>query len=242
MRKLARSTNESTSRMEMRQGSYASNLTSVTMLHEKMADNGMQFAQSLLQMHEDLNDLAANMDRQRKHLKQEGLNNEKRVKDAESAMEKAKARYDNAAEGYERAKTGDNSGRSFGIKGPKSAEQREEDLLRKAQGADQDYKGKVEAAQLTRRENLETHRPKALMELQELIRECDSALLLQLQKFGILGFFVLTIFADFADVLDSQRQREIDCGRWHGCQPSVGSGQQHSSTAQYARDDSRYRQ
>ena len=183
MRKLARSS-ESASRGETRQGSYGSNFSSVTALHERMADNGMQFAQSLLQMHEDLNELAANMDRSRKHWKQEGLNNEKRVKDAENAMEKARGRYDNAASGYERAKTGDSSGKTFGIKGPKSAEQREEDLLRKAQGADQDYKSKVEAAQLARKENLESLRPRAVRELQELIRECDSALVLQLQKFG----------------------------------------------------------
>ncbi|KAL9087998.1 MAG: hypothetical protein Q9159_003353 [Coniocarpon cinnabarinum] len=187
LRKLARFTTEASSRSETRQGSYGSNFASVRTLHERMADNGQNFAQSMFQMHEDLNDLAANMDRLRKHWKQEGLNNEKRVKDAEGAMEKAKGRYENAAEGYERAKTGDSSGRSFGIKGPKSAEQREEDLLRKAQGADQDYKGKVEAAQLARKENIESHRPKAVRELQELIKECDSALVLQLQKFANLN-------------------------------------------------------
>ena len=173
--------------MEARQGSYAQNLTSVTQLHERMADNGMQFAQSLHQMHEDLNDLATNMDRNRKHWKQEGLNNEKRVKDAELAMEKARQRYQNNAESYDRAKTGDSSGGRFGIKGPKSAEQREEDLLRKAQTADSDYKSKVEAAQLARKENHDSHRPQAVKAMLDYVRESDTALLLQLQKFGELG-------------------------------------------------------
>lgn len=150
-----------------------------------MADNGMEFARSLHQMHEDLTDLANNMDRSRKHWKQEGLSNEKRVKDAESAMEKAKVRYDNSADSYDRVRTGDTGGRTFGIKGPKSAEQREEDLLRKAQTADQDYKGKVEAAQLARKENQDSLRPAAVKQLQELIRECDSGVVLQLQKFGM---------------------------------------------------------
>lgn len=144
----------------------------------------MEFASSLHKMHEDLNELATNMDRSRKHWKQEGLNNEKRVKDAEGAMEKAKARYESNADSYDRARTGDTSGRSFGIKGPKSAEQREEDLLRKAQAADQDYKAKVEGAQLARKENQDSLRPQAIKQLQELVRECDSALVLQLQKFG----------------------------------------------------------
>ena len=154
-------------------------------MHERMADNGMQFALSLHQMHEDLNELANNMERGRKNWKQTGLNAEKRASDAEANMEKAKAKYESLAETYDRARTGDKtSGRAFGLKGPKSAAQHEEDLQRKVQAADADYKSKVEAAQAQRQELLNTSRPQAIKALQELITECDSALTLQLQKFG----------------------------------------------------------
>lgn len=155
-------------------------------LHERIADNGMQFALSLHQMHEDLNELSRNIELGRKHWKHEGLNAEKRASDAESAMEKAKSKYDGLAEDYDRARTGDaKGGRRLGLKGPKSAAQHEEDLLRKLQAADSDYQQKVQIAKTQREELLRTARPLALKHLQELITECDSALTLQLQKFGM---------------------------------------------------------
>lgn len=150
-----------------------------------MADNGVQFALSLHQMHEDLHDLAANIERGRKQWKQNGLSAEKRVQDSESMMEKAKAKYDSLAEDYDRARTGDKqSGRVFGLKGPKSAAQHEEDLNRKVQAADSDYSSKVQTARSQRQELVSTLRPQAVKALLDLINECDSGLTLQLQKFG----------------------------------------------------------
>lgn len=150
-----------------------------------MADNGVQFALSLHQMNEDLHELAANIERGRKQWKQNGLSAEKRVQDAESLMEKAKAKYTSLAEDYDRARTGDkNAGRVFGLKGPKSAAQHEEDLQKKVQQADADYSSKVQVAQTQRQELISTLRPQATRALQELINECDAGLTLQLQKFG----------------------------------------------------------
>lgn len=152
-----------------------------------MADNGVQFALSLHQMHEDLHDLAANMERGRKYWKQNGLSAEKRVQDSESLMEKAKSKYDSLAEDYDRTRTGDRqSGRVFGLKGPKSAAQHEEDLLRKVQQADSDYSSRVQSAKNQRQELVTTLRPQAVRALRDLINECDSGLTLQLQKFGTL--------------------------------------------------------
>lgn len=152
-----------------------------------MADNGVQFALSLHQMQEDLHDLAVNMERGRKHWKQNGLSAEKRVQDSESLMEKAKSKYDSLAEDYDRTRTGDKqSGRVFGLKGPKSAAQHEEDLLRKVQQADSDYSSRVQSARNQRQELVSTLRPQAVRALRDLINECDSGLTLQLQKFGML--------------------------------------------------------
>lgn len=185
LKKLCRSSLEFSKRPDSRQGSYANNYSEVIGIHDRMADNGVQFALSLHQMHEDLHDLATNIERNRKHWKQVGLSSEKRVQDAESMMEKAKAKYDSLAEDYDRARTGDKqSGRVFGLKGPKSAAQHEEDLHRKVQAADTDYSNKVQAAQSQRLELVNTLRPQATQAIQDLIRECDSGLTLQLQKFG----------------------------------------------------------
>ena len=149
-----------------------------------MADNGMQFALSLHQMHEDLQELAADKERGRKHWKQTGLSAEKRVSDSEAAMEKAKAKYSSLAEDYDRVRTGDRQSGRFGLKGPKSAAQVEEDLHRKMQAADSDYSSKVQNARSMRQELVSTLRPQAIQALEQLIVECDSGLTLQLQKFG----------------------------------------------------------
>ena len=186
LKKMCRVSHEAARRPHNRMGSYVQNYDETIRIHDRMADNGVQFALSLHQMHEDLHDLSTNMERGRKHWKQNGLSAEKRVQDSESMMEKAKAKYDSLAEDYDRARTGDKqSGRVFGLKGPKSAAQHEEDLSRKVQAADSDYQSKVQLARSQRQELLDTLRPQAVKALLDLINECDSGLTLQLQKYGI---------------------------------------------------------
>ena len=185
IKRLARSQLDGLKRSEVKGEGYAVQLSSMMRLHEKMGENGMQFALSLHQMCEDLNELCGNMERGRKQWKHEGLDAEKRASDAEAAMHKAKTRYDGLAEDYDRARTGDTKGsRRIGLKGPKSAEQYEQELLRKVQASDQEYEEKVKAAKSQRQTLLDRERPKAVKALQELIAECDSALALQLQKFA----------------------------------------------------------
>lgn len=152
-----------------------------------MAENGIQFALNLHQMQEHLLDLAANIERGRRQWKQTGLSAEKRVQDAESMFTKAKAKYDALAEDYDRARTGDKqTGRVFGLKGPKSAAQHEEDLHRKVQAADSEYSTRVQAAQSQRQELQDILRPQATKAIQDLINECDAGLTMQLQRFGEL--------------------------------------------------------
>ncbi|KAK5114234.1 hypothetical protein LTR85_010299 [Meristemomyces frigidus] len=185
LKALAKAQIDAIKRSEVRGGSYAMQLTEVLRVHERMADNGMTFALSMHQMHEDLNDLSSNMERGRKQWKHEGLDAEKRASDAEAAMHKAKARYDSLAEDYDRARTGDTKGsRRIGLKGPKSAEQYESDLLRKVQAADADYEEKVRLAKAQRESLISEQRPKAVQEVKKLCNECDSAVTLQLQKFA----------------------------------------------------------
>lgn len=135
-------------------------------------------------MHEDLQELATDKERGRKQWKLTGLSAEKKLQDSEFALEKAKMKYASLAEDYDRARTGDKQSGRFGLKGPKSAAQVEEDLHRKVQTADSDCLSKVQAAQSMRRELVNTSRPQAVQAVQQLINECDSGLMLQMQKFG----------------------------------------------------------
>jgi hypothetical protein len=185
LRKLSRATSSDIRSPESRQDSYSRQFEAVNGLHERMAENGLQFALNLHQMHEDLNQLAFDMEKGRKHWKQTGLSAEKKVLDAETQLERAKQKYDSLAEDLDALKTGDKSaGRHFGLRGPKSAEQREEDLQRRLQVADQDYQAKVQYAQQERQQLLSTHRPQAIKAIQDLVNESDSGLSLQMQKFA----------------------------------------------------------
>ncbi|KAK3371936.1 RhoGAP-domain-containing protein [Podospora didyma] len=188
LRKLCRMSQDSIARSEHRGGSFAKAYEDMMAIHERMADNGSQFASSLHTMHEDLIELAAIAEKSRKGWKQNGLLAEQRVAELEAQMRKSKAKYDALAEEYDRARTGDTSGRQggkmFGFKGPKSAAQHEEELLRKAQAADQDYQSKVQVAQQERGELIARTRPETVKALQDITRECDSGVVLQMQKFA----------------------------------------------------------
>lgn len=182
---MSRSLYDAAHKSENRQGTYSYGCVELNGFHDRMADHGLQFAASLHQMSDNLTELAANIERGRKQWKHEGLSAEKKVIDAETLAEKAKAKYDTLAEQYDRVKTGEKAGAKFGFKGTKSVAQQEEDLLRKVQGADSDYAAKIQAAQVARKELVSTHRPQAVHNIQQLISECDSGLALQMQKFGM---------------------------------------------------------
>ena len=184
LKRLNRGTHDLIRRPENRQGSFAQSYEELIRTHDRMAEHGLQFGSLLQQMSNDLNELAANIERGRKQWKTDGLAAEKKAQDSKDALDKAKSRYDVLAEQYDRARTGDRQSGRFGIKGPKSAAQQEEDLQRKVQAADSDYFQKVQIAQSNRQELISTHRPQAVRALQDLIVECDSGLSMHLAKYA----------------------------------------------------------
>lgn len=186
LRRLSKTTIDGLRSRDARQGSYAGQFEEVVRIHERMAENGTSFYLNAHQMSTDLEALAHDMERGRKHWKQTASASEQRVQEAERAHDRAKQKYDQLAEDYDRAKTGDKlSGRHFMLK-TKSAAQQEEDLQRKVDVADGDYQTKVTNAQQVREEIEKTSRPQAISAMLQLIQECDSAVSLQLQKYGKL--------------------------------------------------------
>lgn len=186
MRKLCRMTQENIRHIDHRQGTFSQAYDEMLVIHDRMAENGQQFAASLYQMHDDLLEVAAISEKHRKGWKQNGLAAEQRLSDIENAMRKSKAKYDSLAEDYDRVRTGESrqGGKMFGLKGPKSAAQHEEDLLRKVQAADTDYLTKIQTFQSEKAQMIAATRPEAIKALHDLVRECDAATSLQMQKFG----------------------------------------------------------
>ncbi|KAK4935153.1 Rho GTPase-activating protein [Elasticomyces elasticus] len=184
LRKLSRNTHDLIRRPEGRQGSFAQSYEELTRIHDRMAEHGLQFSSTLHTMAEELSELAANNDKSRKHWKHEGLSAEKRVEDAKNAVTKAESKYYTLAEQYDRARTGESqSGKIIGFK--KSPAQHEEDLLRKLEASDADYNTKVQSAQTQQQELTNILRPQTARVLQEIIRETDAALSVQVQKFAV---------------------------------------------------------
>jgi hypothetical protein len=185
LKKLSRMALDNIRKPEGRHESYQTQFEHVMEANERLANNGTQFGLALHAMHENLLQLATKMDASRKTWKQQGLAAEQKVQDAERLAEKAKHKYDQLAEDLDRVKTGDTgAGRKFGLKGPKSAAQHEEDLQRKLQAADQDYAAKVQTAQSFRKELVATTRPQAVAAMVDLIREIDAALTMEMQKYA----------------------------------------------------------
>lgn len=76
--------------MEGRHGSYLRQFDEATAIHDRIAGNGIQFSATLHQMHEELMELVANMERGRKQWKITGINSEKKVHDSLLLLEKVK--------------------------------------------------------------------------------------------------------------------------------------------------------
>lgn len=187
MRKLCKTTQDMMQRPDHKQGSFSDAYHSMMVIHDKMAQNELQFSSSLQQMHDDLVELAAIAEKNRKGWKVNGLAAEQKVADMEASVRKLKAKLDSTAEEYERVRTGDSSqkgAKMFGFKGPKSAAQHEDDLLRKVQALDQDFRSRVDMLQAEKSELINSTRPEAVKALQDIIKECDAGLALQIQKFG----------------------------------------------------------
>ncbi|RSL38281.1 hypothetical protein CEP53_015002 [Fusarium sp. AF-6] len=187
LKKLTRTTQEVMRRPDHRQGTFAGAYDAMASTHDRMAENGIEFANELHRMHDELIELANHAERSRKTWKANGLSAENKVSEMEQTMRKSKTKYDSLADDYEKAKMGEarQSGKMFGaLKGHKSAAQHEEDLLKKVQAADQTYKGHVQALQTEKAQLVASTRPEAVKALQESIIEIDAGVAMQMQKFA----------------------------------------------------------
>lgn len=185
-KKLLRHATESIRKPEARQGSYAKNFAESLQIHDRMAENTLQLSAALTLMADEVRDMAENAERGRKQWKHATIDAEKKLSDAESAQQKAKDRYNAAAEQYDRVRTGEKQAGKFGLKN-KSPAQQEEALKEKADMLDQEYGQKTQTAQVERREFEGTTKPQIVRSLQDLIKECDAGLSMQMAKLASLG-------------------------------------------------------
>ncbi|ANB13929.1 Rgd1p [Sugiyamaella lignohabitans] len=185
VRKLASSAISEFAKPEYRQGTFAGQLNQLIKVNERSCDAARSFTTALVTMQKELANLSATVDKSRKSIKESALRHERQLLEAEQQAEKAKSKYDSLAEEFDKVRTGDPTKNKFGFMHSKGA-QHEEELHKKVQTAESDYKQKVENAQRLRSEQINKNRPAAIKQLKDLILECDSAMSFQLQKYANL--------------------------------------------------------
>lgn len=184
-KKLIRHQFDTIRRPDARQGSYIRSFEETLKVHDRMTDASAQFATNMFEMASELQQMAEVADQGRKRSKHEAIDAEKRVRDAEVAMHRARDKYNTVAERYERARMGDTRKGTFGLKN-KSPAQQEEQLKEQADMLDHDYTAKTEMAKQTRYELDQTIKPSIVQNLSDMIAECDAGLALQMQKLASL--------------------------------------------------------
>ncbi|CAR30494.1 GTPase-activating protein RGD1 [Lachancea thermotolerans CBS 6340] len=151
----------------------------------KLSQVKHSYVKALHTMSDELGALLLTMTKMRKGLKENSRRLEKEVADAIHMAEKAKSRYNSLCQDWEKLRMADPTKTKLTLRGSKTTREQEEDLLRKIDSADLDFKQKVDHSTSLRNTFLSRERPKIVSELKDLILELDTAMAIQLQKYTI---------------------------------------------------------
>lgn len=166
----------------LKNDTFSAKFDQVVEFDEKLHGVGSSYVKALNVMYDELVSLVNTVARSRKTIKEECKRKEKDCSDAIVLAEKAKQKYYHLCDDLEKVKTSDPNKKSF-LKN-KTAEQQEDELQRKVDAADQDYRLKVSTCKKLKDEILMIHRPVNSKKLMNLILEMDVAMNVQLQKFA----------------------------------------------------------
>ncbi|KHC49107.1 hypothetical protein W5O_00592 [Candida albicans Ca6] len=176
-------TNMKNNSRNLKNDSLQFQMDKIIQFDESLYGVGNSYVVALNTMYDELTSLIGTIGRTRKLIKDEHKRKEKDCIDAIITAEKAKTKYNHLCEDLDRLKTSDPNKKSFSLKN-KSVEQQEDELSRKVDTADQEYKLKVATCKKLKDEILVIHRPNNTKKLKNLILEMDIALNLQLQKYA----------------------------------------------------------
>ena len=152
---------------------------------EKLGQVKQSYVRALQKMYDEISSLLLTMTKIRKSIKESSKRLEKEVVDSIHNAEKAQSRYNSLCQDYEKLRMEDPTKTKLTLRGSKTTKEQEEELLRKIDIADQDYRSKVDHSNSLRNNFLQKERPKIVAELKNLILEMDTAMAIQLQKYTI---------------------------------------------------------
>ncbi|SSD61480.1 uncharacterized protein SCODWIG_03241 [Saccharomycodes ludwigii] len=151
----------------------------------KLANVRFSYVSALQKMYDELNALLLTMSKLRKNIKDKSRRLEKEVADAIHMAEKAKSKYDSLCQDWQKLKMSDPTKTKLTLRGSKTTKEQEEELRRKIDVADLDYKQRVDHSTSLRNSFINRERPKIVQDLKDLILEMDIAMSIQLQKYAI---------------------------------------------------------
>lgn len=151
----------------------------------KLGEVKKSYVKALQKIYDEMSSLLLTMTKLRKSIKENSRRLEKDVSDAIHNAEKAQNRYISLCQDYEKLKTTDPNKTKLTLRGSKTNKEQEEDILRKVDSAELEYKQKVDHSNSLRDNFLQKERPKIVSELKDLILEMDTAITIQLQKYTI---------------------------------------------------------
>lgn len=177
LKKYAGNVRTSLKNTKNKNDSFSSNLDLIIEFDERLYSVGSSYVKALNAMHDEIVSLVQTVSRSRKNIKDEVKRKEKECADSILLAEKAKQKYYHCCDDLERLKMLDPNKKSFLKSKPE-----EDELQRRVDVADQDYKAKVTASKKLKDEMLMIYRPTNTKKLKNLILEMDIALNVQLQK------------------------------------------------------------
>lgn len=151
----------------------------------KLSQVKVSYVSALQKIYDELTALMLTITKTRKTVKERSRKLEKDVSDAIHSAEKAKSRYISLCQDWEKLRLTDPTKTKLTLRGSKTTKEQEEDLQRKIDNADLDYKQKVDHSTSLRNSFISKERPQIVAELKDLILETDTAISIQLQKYTI---------------------------------------------------------
>ncbi|KAI5454866.1 hypothetical protein NCC49_002145 [Naganishia albida] len=224
MTELVRGSADSYSRAFCKAGSFVEAYNATLKVHDALAQNRLRFAQRLIDMSEELTNLAKEGEKLRKVHKETGNRYEKSVQEAEFVMDKAKQRFDNTAEELERIlvtkegesikdASGISSGKEhkrggigkamskglFKAKNPAQIQRQEDETRARMNSASEQFKKAVQDNQAVKQEFFNLQLPKILRQMKECADELDMGCQYHMARYAYL--FETTLLADGSAIL-----------------------------------------
>lgn len=205
LKKITRASMSDYSGNDVRAGTYGTSWMNMLKNQDVVCENHFRFASKLTNISDDLAGLVHDAEQNRRRTRDLGLRLEKTLLDAESSVDRARHRFDAAAEDFERvmlikhgdvARATEMQKRSLGMsfakgglfktKNPQQMLRQEDEFRTKRESAHDALRSEAHVAQSKRVEYFQQQLPQILRSYKEALDELDTGVQFQLMRYAFL--------------------------------------------------------